>query len=40
MEFRYSKTFVFGIHNNFTDDPKTGDIEKFYFSLDSSFFSI
>ena len=40
VEFSYSKTFVFGIHNNFTNDSETYDTVKLYLSCDSSFFSL
>ena len=40
VEFRYSETTVFGIHNNFSYDSEAYDIVKLYLPLDSSFFSI
>ena len=31
MEFRYSKTIVFGIHSKFTDDSEAYDIVKSFY---------
>ena len=37
VEFRYSKTIIFGIHSKFTYDSETYDIVKLYLFINLNY---